>query len=213
MTAEIISSLLMLVGGITILTNIIVQVVKSITWDKIPTNLVALFVSEALTLALGGAYASVKGIDIAWYMVAAAIVVGLMSAYAAMFGFDKFKEAIEGDFSKLTRFMERAKEAVRLGDLNKYGRAGVAALSSATPVDSGETAASWYYEITNKNNTITISFHNSNIQNGVPIAILLQYGHGTGTGGWVQGRDYINPAIQPIFDQIAEYAWKEVTRS
>lgn len=81
------------------------------------------------------------------------------------------------------------------------------------PVDSGETAASWYYEITNKNNTITISFHNSNIQNGVPIAILLQYGHGTGTGGWVQGRDYINPAIQPIFDQIAEYAWKEVTRS
>lgn len=101
-----------------------------------------------------------------------------------------------GDFSKLTRFMERAKEAVRLGDLNKYGRAGVAALSSATPVDSGETAASWYYEITNKNNTI--SFHNSNIQNGVPIAILLQYGHGTGTGGWVQGRDYINPAIQPI---------------
>ena len=103
-----------------------------------------------------------------------------------------------GDFSKLTRFMERAKEAVRLGDLNKYGRAGVAALSSATPVDSGETAASWYYEITNKNNTI---------------AILLQYGHGTGTGGWVQGRDYINPAIQPIFDQIAEYAWKEVTRS
>lgn len=118
-----------------------------------------------------------------------------------------------GDFSKLTRFMERAKEAVRLGDLNKYGRAGVAALSSATPVASGETAASWYYEITNKNNTITISFHNSNIQNGVPIAILLQYGHGTGTGGWVQGRDYINPAIQPIFDQIAEYAWKEVTRS
>lgn len=118
-----------------------------------------------------------------------------------------------GDFSKLTRFMERAKEAVRLGDLNKYGRAGVAALSSATQVDSGETAASWYYEITNKNNTITISFHNSNIQNGVPIAILLQYGHGTGTGGWVQGRDYINPAIQPIFDQIAEYAWKEVTRS
>ena len=118
-----------------------------------------------------------------------------------------------GDFSKLTRFMERAKEAVRLGDLNKYGRAGVAALSSAPPVASGETDASWYYEITNKNNTITISFHNSNIQNGVPIAILLQYGHGTGTGGWVQGRDYINPAIQPIFDQIAEYAWKEVTRS
>lgn len=119
----------------------------------------------------------------------------------------------KGDFSKLTRFLERVKEAVHLGDLDRFGRAGVAALASATPVDSGETATSWYYEITNKNNTITISFHNSNIQNGVPIAIILQYGHGTGTGGWVQGRDYINPAIQPIFDQIANYAWKEVTRS
>lgn len=119
----------------------------------------------------------------------------------------------KGDFSKMTQFLERAKEAVHLGDLDRFGRAGVAALASATPVDSGETATSWYYEITNKNNTITISFHNSNIQNGVPIAIILQYGHGTGTGGWVQGRDYINPAIQPIFDQIANYAWKEVTRS
>lgn len=119
----------------------------------------------------------------------------------------------KGDFSKLTQFLERAKEAVHLGDLDRFGRAGVAALASATPVDSGETATSWYYEITNKNNTIIISFHNSNIQNGVPIAIILQYGHGTGTGGWVQGRDYINPAIQPIFDQIANYAWKEVTRS
>lgn len=119
----------------------------------------------------------------------------------------------KGDFSKLTRFLERAKEAVHLGDLDKYGRAGVAALSSATPVDSGLTAASWYYEIENKNGSVTISFHNSNIQNGVPIAIILQLGHGTGTGGWVQGRDYINPAIQPIFDQIAKDAWEEVTRS
>ena len=118
----------------------------------------------------------------------------------------------KGDFSKLTRFLEKAKEVVHLGDLDQFGRAGVAALASATPVDSGETATSWYYEITNKNNTITISFHNSNIQNGVPIAIILQYGHGTGTGGWVEGRDYINPAIQPIFDQIAAEAWKEVTR-
>lgn len=119
----------------------------------------------------------------------------------------------KGDFSKSIRFLEKAKEAAYLGDLDKFGRAGVAALASATPVDSGETATSWYYEITNKNNVVTISFHNSNIQNGVPIAIILQYGHGTGTGGWVQGRDYINPAIQPIFDQIANYAWKEVTRS
>ena len=118
----------------------------------------------------------------------------------------------KGDFSKLTRFLERAKEAVHLGDLDKYGRAGVAALASATPVDSGETASSWYYEITNKNGSAVISFRNSNVQNGVPIAIILQYGHGTGTGGWVQGRDYINPAIQPIFDQIANNAGKEVTK-
>ena len=118
----------------------------------------------------------------------------------------------KGDFSKLTRFLERAKEAVHLGDLDKYGRAGVAALASATPIDSGETASSWYYEITNKNGSAVISFRNSTVQNGVPIAIILQYGHGTGTGGWVQGRDYINPAIQPIFDQIANNAWKEVTK-
>lgn len=119
----------------------------------------------------------------------------------------------KGDFSKLTRFLERAKNAVKIGDLDKYGREGVAALSSATPVDSGETAKSWYYEITNKNGRATITFYNSNIQNGVPIAIILQYGHGTGTGGWVEGRDYINPSIQPIFDKIADSAWREVTKS
>lgn len=116
----------------------------------------------------------------------------------------------KGDFSNLTRFLKRAKEAAHLDSLDKYGRAGVAALASATPVDSGLTASSWYYEITDKDGTVTISFRNSNIQNGVPIAIILQYGHGTGTGGWVEGRDYINPAIQPIFDQIANDAWKEV---
>ena len=118
----------------------------------------------------------------------------------------------KGDFSKLTKFLERAKESVKLGDLDKYGRAGVEALASATPVDSGLTANSWYYEIENKNGSASITFLNRNIQNGVPIAIILQYGHGTGTGGWVQGRDYINPAIQPIFDKIADNAWKEVTK-
>ena len=118
----------------------------------------------------------------------------------------------KGDFSKLTKFLERAKEKVHLGNLDKYGREGVAALSSATPVDSGLTAASWYYEITNKNGVARITFYNSNLQNGVPIAIILQYGHGTGTGGWVEGRDYINPAIQPVFDEIAESAWREVTK-
>jgi hypothetical protein len=118
----------------------------------------------------------------------------------------------QGDFSKLTKFLERAKEVVHLGDLDKYGRAGVAALASATPVDSGLTSQSWSYEITQKDGSASITFKNSNIQNGVPIAIILQYGHGTGTGGWVEGRDYINPAIQPIFDQIANDAWKEVTQ-
>lgn len=118
----------------------------------------------------------------------------------------------KGDFSKVARFMERAKEVVRLGDLDKYGREGVSALASATPVDTGLTASSWYYEIVNRSGTATITFYNSNVQNGVPIAIILQYGHGTRNGGWVQGRDYINPAIQPIFDKIANDAWKEVTR-
>ena len=118
----------------------------------------------------------------------------------------------KGDFSRTVRFMEGAKKAIRLTDLDKFGREGVAALASATPVDSGLTASSWYYEIVNRNGTARISFYNSNIQNGVPIAIILQYGHGTRNGGWVQGRDYINPAIQPIFDKIANQAWKEVTK-
>ena len=118
----------------------------------------------------------------------------------------------KGDFSKATRFLERAKETVRLGDLDKFGREGVAALASATPVDSGLTAQSWSYKIEQKKGSATISFHNANIQNGVPIAIILQYGHGTRNGGWVQGRDYINPAIQPIFDKIANNAWREVTK-
>ena len=118
----------------------------------------------------------------------------------------------KGNFSKLTRFLEKAKNAVHLGDLDKYGREGVAALSSATPIDTGVTANSWYYKIVNKNGSATMSFYNSNIQNGVPIAIILQYGHGTRNGGWVEGRDYINPSIQPIFDRIANDAWREVTK-
>lgn len=118
----------------------------------------------------------------------------------------------KGDFSKTTSFLERAKRANKISDLDKYGREGVAALASATPVDSGLTAKSWYYEIANDKGSATISFYNSNVQNGVPIAVILQYGHGTRNGGWVQGRDYINPAIQPIFDKIANDAWREVTK-
>lgn len=119
----------------------------------------------------------------------------------------------KGDFSKLNKYLERAKEAVKLGELDKYGREGVTALASATPTDSGLTARSWYYEIKRQNGSVSIVFKNSNINEGVPIAIILQYGHGTGTGGWVQGIDYINPAIQPIFNRIAENAWKEVTKT
>ena len=118
----------------------------------------------------------------------------------------------KGNFNKATRYLERAKQVVHLGMLDKYGREGVAALASATPKDTGETASSWDYVIENKKGSVTISFINSNIQNGVPIAIILQYGHGTGTGGWVQGRDYINPAIRPIFDKIVNEAWREVTK-
>lgn len=118
----------------------------------------------------------------------------------------------KGDFSKLSRYLEKVKEAAKVGVLDKYGQAGVAALSSATPVESGLTAQSWYYEIEHIKSSAVIRFLNSNVNKGVPIAIILQYGHGTGTGGWVEGRDYINPAIQPIFDNIAEDAWKEVTK-
>ena len=117
----------------------------------------------------------------------------------------------KGDFSKADRYLEKLRESVKLGVLDKYGRAGVAALSSATPGDTGLTANSWLYEIEHSSGSDKIVFNNSNIQNGVPIAIILQYGHGTGTGGWVQGRDYINPAIQPIFDQMTKEVWKEVT--
>jgi hypothetical protein len=122
----------------------------------------------------------------------------------------KFRQ--KGDFSKLSSYLEKVKEKARIGDLDRFGRAGVAALSSATPVNTGLTARSWYYDIVRKNGSVSITFNNSNIQNGVPIAIILQYGHGTNNGGWVQGRDYINPAIRPIFDKLANEAWREVTK-
>lgn len=118
----------------------------------------------------------------------------------------------KGNFAKLDAFFEKAKEVVKLGDLDRYGREGVAALKSATPVDTGLTADSWSYKITRGDGVVSISFHNSNVNKGVPIAIILQYGHGTGNGGWVEGRDYINPAIQPIFDEIVNNAWKEVNK-
>lgn len=118
----------------------------------------------------------------------------------------------KGNFEKITTYLVRSKNEDILKNLDNFGRRGVEALRNATPVDTGLTAASWYYEITQQGNRTTLTFRNSNVNDYVNVAIILQYGHGTGTGGWVEGRDYINPAIQPLFDQLADEAWKEVTK-
>lgn len=117
-----------------------------------------------------------------------------------------------GNFNKTEKFLTSAAKAEYLSILRKYGQEGVNALASATPVDSGLTAMSWDYNIRIKGNRYVLEWANSNIVNGVPIAIILQYGHATRTGGYVQGRDYINPAIRPVFDKIADQIWKEVNR-
>lgn len=118
----------------------------------------------------------------------------------------------QGDFSKISGFLERAKEKFNIGILDRYGKEGVAALKSVTPYDTGLTASSWSYSIERTSSGVSINFNNTNIQNGVPIAIILQYGHATSTGGYVQGRDYINPVIRPLFDRITKEAWEEVTK-
>ena len=118
----------------------------------------------------------------------------------------------KGNFSKTEKYLRNMKAKKLFNALNKYGQEGVAVLMSATPIDTGNTAMSWRYEIVQENGSIRLIFCNDNIQNGVPIAIILQYGHGTRNGGWVEGRDYINPAIQPIFDKIAESCWREVIK-
>ena len=118
----------------------------------------------------------------------------------------------KGDFDNLNKFFSRTKELFKKSDLDHYGRMGVEALRKATPKDTGLTASSWYYEIERKRDAISINFLNSNVQNGIPIAILIQYGHATRNGGFVQGIDYINPSIKPIFEKIADDAWKDVTK-
>jgi hypothetical protein len=118
----------------------------------------------------------------------------------------------KGSFKKTERYLSRLKTAQLYAVLAKYGSIGVNALSNATPVESGETAASWTYSIVQRPGYYSIRWHNNHSHQGVPIAVLLQYGHGTGTGGYVQGRDYINPAVRPIFDQMANELWKEVTK-
>lgn len=123
----------------------------------------------------------------------------------------RVKFEVSGSFTKTERFLNRMKRREYLNVLDEFGREGVQALRNATPVDSGATAEAWDYEIKRTRGYTEIVWTNSNINDGVPIAVILQYGHGTGTGGYVQGRDYINPAIRPIFDKIAENAWKVVT--
>lgn len=117
----------------------------------------------------------------------------------------------KGDFSRVNRYFEKLLNVVKLGELDKYGRQGVEALAAATPRDTGKTAESWKYDIVRGKESAAIQWYNTNENKGVNIAIILQYGHGTRNGGYVRGRDYINPAIQPLFDEIAETAWKEIT--
>ena len=118
-----------------------------------------------------------------------------------------------GDFKKTEKFFRKISKGDFFQALDAFGRKGVEALASATPVNSGKTADSWDYEIHRSNGRISIYWTNSNVNDGVNIAVILQYGHGTRNGGYVQGRDYINPAIRPIFDKIADDAWRGITKS
>ena len=119
----------------------------------------------------------------------------------------------KGSFKKTDTFLKKLLKRDFLSSLDKYGKMGVEALSAATPRDTGKTAESWGYKIEVSKTEVRLVWTNSNVNDGVNIAIILQYGHGTGNGGYVAGRDYINPALQPIFDEISNSVWKEVTRS
>lgn len=116
-----------------------------------------------------------------------------------------------GSFQNIERFLNKAKQGTIFQSLEKYGSLGVNALSNATPKDSGLAADSWYYEIVQGKGFFQIIWKNRNIENGFPVAVMIQYGHGTGTGGYVEGIDYINPAMRPIFEQIVNELWKAVT--
>lgn len=117
-----------------------------------------------------------------------------------------------GNFNKTDNFLKRMSKSDQMSLLKRFGQAGVDALSINTPVDTGETAQSWSYTITRTAESYRIDWVNLNVQNGIPIAILIQYGHGTRTGGYVQAIDYINPAIRPIFESLADEIWGEVTK-
>lgn len=118
----------------------------------------------------------------------------------------------KGSFGKAEAFLKRMKTDRITSILESYAKQAVIALADATPLDSSETAHSWYYKVTKQHGQHTISFHNSHMAEGVPVVILIQYGHATRNGGYVEGRDFINPVIRPIFDRIATDAWKEVTK-
>ena len=119
----------------------------------------------------------------------------------------------QGDFKKANSYMEKLLEIVHLGILDKYGKKGVEALRANTPKESGKTADSWTYEIEHSDTKATITWLNTNTNRGYNIAILIQYGHGTGTGGFVQGVDYVNPAMKEIFEQIAKDVCEEIKRA
>ena len=118
----------------------------------------------------------------------------------------------KGSFKNVEAFLKRMKKREQFAILEKYGPIGVKALAAATPVDSSETANSWYYEIVDRPGYFSIQWLNSNMEDGISIAAIIQYGHATRNGSWVEGRDYINPEMRPIFDQIANDMWKEVTK-
>lgn len=118
----------------------------------------------------------------------------------------------KGNFDKTEKFLKKSFGKDYRSVLERFGQRGVTALSAATPIESGQTANSWSYDIIQNDDTISIVWNNDHIVKGVNIAVILQYGHGTRNGGWVQGRDYINPALRLIFDELAEAAWREVTR-
>lgn len=124
------------------------------------------------------------------------------------------KVVMKGDLKKLPAFLEKLRDEQYMRALDKYGRIGVEALRNATPVDTGLTASSWTYEVQNEKplNRYSIEFHNSNVNNYVNIAIILDVGHGTGTGGWVEGKHYIDPALQPVIDELTKNIWEEVIR-
>lgn len=117
-----------------------------------------------------------------------------------------------GDFKNTTKFLEKASKMSITDILNRYGKEGVNALSAATPIDTGETASKWDYEIITGKTKSSVTWTNNAMNNGIPIVILIQYGHGTKNGGYVSGVDFINPAIKGVMDRLADSIWREVTK-